>query len=351
MLRLFISYWKPKMIYGHGDDIYDRKEQIKSNFSSNVFYGDNSHWLEKFLQERWNVLHSYPEPNASSFVTKIEAKYKLPANTICATHGATDAIYLVAQAFRGSKSAILIPTFAEYEDACTVNQHKLFFIQNLDKISRTYDLVWLCNPNNPTGASHDYQKLLQLSDRHPKTIFVIDQTYRYFTPKRTLSYLDAIQRPNVILIDSFTKRFALPDLRLGYFVANADVLRRIVYYKQPWAVSQLAIEVGKYVMETAPYPLDLGALLEETRRLQQELGKIETIEVQGTHTHFFLCRLKKGKAANLKKHLLQNHGILIRNAANFRGLNDSYFRIATQQRAENDQLVAALKTYFETNKQ
>lgn len=338
------------MIHGHGDDIYSQGVEIKSNFSSNVYEGSDGSWLQQFLEQQWGILHSYPEPNATSFVEKVADKHAVIPSSICATHGATDAIYLIAQAFRASRTAILVPTFAEYEDACIINQHQLSFVNNLEEISDVYDLVWLCNPNNPTGYTHSYVSLLQLIDENPQVTFVVDQTYRYFTQKATLTYADAVQRPNLILVDSFTKRFALPDLRLGYFVANPDLVRQIETYKQPWAVSQLAIEVGKYVMETEPYPLELGKLLEETGRLQKALKQIDGMGSRVTDTHFFLCKRQEGTAAELKKYLVQKYGILIRDAANFRGLDDSYFRIATQQERDNDWLIIALKEYFQKNR-
>lgn len=334
------------MIDGHGDDIYKQAVKIKSNFSSNVFYQGESRWLSSFLEQHLAVLHSYPEPNADSFVKKIAEKNKIPYTTICATHGATDAIYIIAQTFAKSKTVILTPTFSEYEDACIINQHRLSFCKDLDEVSDSYDLVWLCNPNNPTGQTHDYKLLLQVIDKYPKTTFIIDQTYRYFTQKETLSYTDAVQRPNVILIDSFTKRFALPDLRLGYFVANADLVKKVQFYKQPWAVSQLAIEVGKYLMDNEPYPLNLETLLQETNRLRTALGRIKEITSYPTDTHFFLCECQEGTAAELKQYLVHNQRLLIRDAANFRGLNASFFRIATQKTEANNTLVEALTNYF-----
>lgn len=340
------------MIHGHGDDIYSQMVQIRSNFSSNVFEQGTNNWLCEFVVENVQLFKSYPEPNAASFVEILAEKNAIASEMFCATHGATDAIYLIAQAFSKSSTAIVIPTFSEYEDACKINKHDLHFVAELDeKLVQDFDTIWLCNPNNPTGKTWGHEQLLQIIDENRETIFVIDQTYRYFTQKMTISYLEAVERPNVILIDSFTKRFALPDLRLGYFVANAELVDKIQMYKQPWAVSQLAIEMGKYVLENKPYPLNLNALRAETRRLQRGLKQIEGLKVCATDTHFFLCELEVGNAEDLKKYLLQNHKILIRNASNFRGLNSSYFRIATQQKEENNCLVAGMKSYCKSRKE
>ncbi len=336
------------MIYGHGDDIYNKDANIRYNFSSNVLTQTDNFWLQEFLQRKRTVFHSYPEPDAASFVERLAEKNKISSDTICATHGATDAVYLIAQAFAKSNTGILIPTFSEYEDACKIHQHKLSFYEDFEQITDwDLDTLWLCNPNNPTGQTWDKEALLQMMDKNPQTVFIIDQTYRYFTSKPTISYAEAVERSNLILVDSFTKRFALPDLRLGYFVANAHLVKKVQFFKQPWAVSQLAIEIGKYLLETIPFALNLQELLTETKRLQQALRQNKNLKTHPTDTHFFLCELKQGKASDLKNYLLQNHQILIRDASNFRGLNNSFFRIASQGKKANEALRKSVKQYFE----
>ncbi len=336
------------MIHGHGDDIYNKNTAIRYNFSSNVLAQNDNRWLQGFLQKNTAILHSYPEPNATSFVELLAEKNAVPPSTICATHGATDAIYLIAQAFARRKTAILIPTFSEYEDACKIHQHCLSFCADLEQLQKAdFDMIWLCNPNNPTGQTWDKKALLQMIDNAPQTVFVIDQTYRYFTPKQTISYAEVVTRENVILVDSFTKRFALPDLRLGYFVANAKLVEKVQFFKQPWAVSQLAIEVGKNLLKTRSFELNLEELLSETKRLQANLQQYKELKIYPSDTHFFLCELGRGKAINLKNYLLENHQILIRDASNFRGLNDAFFRIASQGEVANKALEKAVKQYFE----
>lgn len=336
------------MIHGHGDDIYNKNTAIRYNFSSNVLAQQNTCWLQEFLQKNTAIFHSYPEPNATSFVEVLAEKNAVPPTTICATHGATDAIYLIAQAFARSKTAILVPTFSEYEDACKIYQHRLSFCADFEQLGQgDWDMIWLCNPNNPTGQTWDKHPLLKMIDNAPNTVFVIDQTYRYFTPKPTISYAETVARKNVILVDSFTKRFALPDLRLGYFVANAKLVEKVQFFKQPWAVSQLAIEVGKHLLKTKSFELNLEELLSETKHLQEGLSQNKNLKIYPTDTHFFLCELGKGKAVDLKNYLLENHQILIRDASNFRGLNDAFFRISSQGEVANKVLEKAVKQYFE----
>ncbi len=336
------------MIHGHGDDIYNKNTAIRYNFSSNVLAQNDNCWLQEFLQKNMAIFHSYPEPNATSFVELLAEKNAVPPTAICATHGATDAIYLIAQAFARSKTAILVPTFSEYEDACKIHQHQLSFCADLEQLQTAdFDMIWLCNPNNPTGQTWDKRALLQMIDNAPQTVFVIDQTYRYFTSKETISYAEAVARENVILVDSFTKRFALPDLRLGYFVASARLVEKVQFFKQPWAVSQLAIEVGKHLLQTRSFELDLESLLNESKRLKVDLQQHKKLKIYPSDTHFFLCELEQGKAIDLKYYLLENHQILIRDASNFRGLNNAFFRIASQGEVANKALGKAVRQCFE----
>lgn len=337
------------MLFGHGDDIYTHNKKIVSNFSSNVIPLYNSELLFEFISHNLAVLSSYPEPNAISFTEVLAEQNNISPSQVCVTHGATDAIYLIAQYFRDSKSLIFAPTFAEYEDACRVNHHQIdFFYTDEELYSSENQLVWLCNPNNPTGKTWEYKKLISIIENQPDTIYIIDQTYRYFTQEETISYTDAITRKNVILIDSFTKRYGLPDLRLGYIIAHQDIIQKIQKYKQPWSVSQLAIETGKYIlMNKTSFPLDINKLLKERTLLQNELHNLSSLEVFSTDTHFFLCRIAEKKAKVLKRHLIETAGILIRNADNFRGLDPHYLRLSTQTSDENRQLVLAIKNFIQ----
>ncbi len=333
------------MLHGHGDDIYNQAHEIKANFSSNVPNVEKNADLINFWTQNLHFMHSYPEANAESFVEVFAAKHKLNMRQIIATHGATEAIYLIAQAFNQNVSTILQPTFAEYFDSCNIFGHQITHVYNEDDLQNVKSgLVWICNPNNPTGRVYNYDKLLQIIDKNVNITFIIDQTYKYFTKKQTLSYQDAVSRENVILIDSFTKRYSVPGLRLGYIVGNELVIRRILDIKQPWTVNQLAIETGKFLLKNENIiPLDVDNILANRSFLQQELASISNINVYPTDTHFFLCKLNKITAQNLKKTLITKYGILIRNADNFIGLDEHFIRIATQKQTENELLVDAMK--------
>ena len=379
------------MLQGHGDDLYRFARPIRANFSSNVPGRVDLGALKAHLQAHLDLIGHYPEPEPYTLEAALAAKHAIDPAAVCATNGATEAIYLIANAFARSHSTILQPTFSEYADACRLYHHLIIpgARQNLFepsegalvrknlplhqadaqiKESAAADgflpsehfsasevktrscgaLFWLCNPNNPTGSVVPVDKLRAAIEDHPQTIFVIDQSYGFFTREPLLSAAEAVRHPNVIQLHSMTKRYAMPGLRLGYMTGSPTLLAHIRNFRMPWSVNALAIEAGLYLCahpETAP--IDLPALLAETRRLRERLNTLPGLTAEPTQTHFFLCRLAAHRASDLKQWLADRHGLLIRDASNFEGLDAGAFRIATQTPEENELLVEAVRQYLE----
>ncbi|NDW17811.1 pyridoxal phosphate-dependent class II aminotransferase [Dysgonomonas sp. 216] len=336
------------MLNGHGDDIYGLEAEIVSNFSSNVYAQFDLSGLQQHLCTHIKNIRSYPEPEADSLAKLLAKHHNISANNICVTNGATEAIYLIAQVFKGKKSTIITPTFSEYEDACQINGHKLSFVASLSQVNKDTELIWLCNPNNPSGSVYHKQYLDKYITKHPDIYFIIDQSYESFTDKQyTFSATEGLKHKNVILLHSMTKSYAIPGLRLGYITAFYALTESISKIRMPWSVNQLAIEAGKYLLKEEKTGFDLKAYLTETNRLMTELSNLDGLIVLPTNTHFFLCELINRKASELKKYLIKKHGILIRDAANFRGLDDSFFRIATQSKEENNLLIKAIEQWMQ----
>ncbi|MBQ9397052.1 MAG: pyridoxal phosphate-dependent class II aminotransferase [Bacteroidales bacterium] len=334
------------MILGHGDDAWRFERPIQANFSSNVYSRVDLTALKAHLAARLDAIGHYPEPEPYALERALAVRLGLDPASVCVTNGATEAIYLTAHAFAGSQTTILQPTFSEYADACMLYSHRLIPCATPPG-PRTCQLFWLCNPNNPTGDVIPKEELVKTIEAYPETIFVIDQSYGYFTKEPLLSAAEAVTFPNVIQLHSMTKRYAMPGIRLGYITANPQLVERIRAVRMPWSVNAMAIEAGLYLCDhpdTAP--IDLPALLRETQRLRYALDSLPGLSALPTRTHFFLCRLDRGRAASLKEWLAEEHGLLIRDAANFEELDERYFRIAAQTPEENDRLVAAVRQYL-----
>ena len=401
------------MIQGHGDDAYRFERPIRADFSSNVYSHLDLVPLKEHLRSKLDVIGHYPEPEPYRLEAALAGQLGQYDSQVMVTAGATEAIYLIAHAFSGCRSDILQPTFSEYGDACRMYGHEIlrsaqedkegaqeemgadlaampratdglapaplqtpFFARQkgqprevghnvalrhsaksdheTDSIKPAFadtDLFWMCNPNNPDGYVMPKEALTSVIESHRETVFVIDQSYGFFTREPLLSAAEAARYPNVLQLHSMTKRYAMPGLRLGYVTGNADFIALLREVRMPWSVNALAIEAGLYLMEhpdTAP--IDLDALLAEAARLRDELNAIPGLSVEPTQTHFMLCKLAEGKAADLKEWLACERGLLIRDASNFEGLGEGCFRIATQTAEENDMLVRAIRAWQEARR-
>lgn len=334
------------MLHGHGDDLY-RYPNITANFSSNVYAHFDHEGLFDHLANRLDDVVNYPEPTPSSLERALAAYDGLASDQLMVTNGATEAIYLIAQTFRRSRSAILVPTFAEYADACRLHEHEVAHIYALSELQPRTQLLWLCCPNNPTGTVTPRDQLMRCIEDHPSTLFVVDASYAPYTDQPLLTATEAVSLPNVILLHSMTKTYAIPGLRLGYTTAHSALTDQLSRQRMPWAVNQVAIEAGGYLLRHADeYTLDVRALLGEARRVADRLNALGVVEVWPSDTHILLCHLRMGKAPALKDYLANVHGILIRDASNFAGLDDTFFRIAVQTPPDNDRLVDAIAAWL-----
>lgn len=330
------------MIDGHGDDLYRYGHKITSNFSTNIPQLVNHAGLLNHLAWVGAIFKNYPEPEPLSVERKLAEVHAVDPAQIIVTNGATEAIYLLAHAFAGGRSAIVVPTFREYQDAARVYNHVVQFIKSPQAIEHHTDVVWLCNPNNPTGRVCDKDQLLATIDKHPATVFVIDQAYALFTAKAVLGVPDIMARENVVVLHSMTKQFVVPGLRIGYAIGPTAIIERLRALRIPWSVNAIAIEAAHYLLaHAADYTFDAPLLHQEAERIGRELAKMG-IDVEHTDCNFILGRLPRGTAAELKRWLIENHGLLIRDASNFEGLTPRHFRVAAQSREENEQLINAI---------
>ena len=341
------------MIEGHGDDSYRYARPIVSDFSSNVYGQIDLTPLKEHLCRRMDSIGHYPEPEPYTLEARLAAQLRLPAGSLCVTNGATEAIYLIAQTFRGTRSVILQPTFSEYEDACRLHGHRVSALFTLPDERTDYRLppevrmCWICNPNNPTGTLISKPQMERLIEANPEVCFVLDHSYAHFVLQPLCSDVWLAEQPHVLVLHSLTKQYAVPGLRLGYITGHAGLLQRIRANRMPWSVNQLAVEAGLYLCEhDLSAEVDLPAYLAEARRLRSLLEALGGLEVWESQTHFMLVRLRMGRASALKEYLANEHGILIRDASNFDGLDEHYFRLAAQSPAENDRLVAAIAAWL-----
>ncbi|SEA38710.1 pyridoxal phosphate-dependent aminotransferase [Pedobacter hartonius] len=338
------------MFQGHGDDGYLHNKPLTADFSTNVYHGGAPAGLKEYLFAHWDKVMRYPEVLAESLTEKIAGHYGFGSGHILVTSGSTESIYLIAQAFKHKRSTLVIPAFAEYEDACRMHGHEINFIRwedvELNHLLKGTDLVFICNPNNPTGAV--MTELEQLIVQHPHTLFVVDEAFIEFTCSIT-SLVGATEKySNLVVMRSMTKAYAVPGLRLGYIVAQPPLIALFRSAKLPWTVNTMALEAGHFIFDHLDsLTLPLQQLLADKADLIRELDNAP-LTIYPSHTHFFLAETQVENASRLKRFLLDEFNILIRDAGNFRGLSENFIRIATLSPAKNKLLINALSEWKRT---
>lgn len=336
------------MIDGHGDDIYRYDDLVKMNFSSNIFQHVDHSALKAHLLEHFDVVGNYPEPQPRQLERLIARQEGISPECVMVTNGATEAIYLIAQQYHHSASIIPQPTFNEYADACRQYHHIISF-ENTDGLTHLpHDRVyWICNPNNPSGNVLMKGFLEYVVRRSPRYTFVVDQSYEDYTTEPLLVAREMQNVPNLIILHSFSKRYAIPGLRLGYITGHPVTIQLLRSLVAPWSVNALAIEAGKFLVSQKAKDNSqwLTDYLAEAERLRNELRTINGLRVFDSKTNYMLCEIESVTARELKSHLLHNHGMLIRDCSNFLGLSDHFFRVAAQLPEENDALVKAIADF------
>ena len=334
------------MINGHGDDRHCYSPTIHTDFSSNVWFGGTPPELISHLQQNLHLIGNYPEPDAVALRLQLAESHSVEINQVLAFNGSVEAFYTIALAFSKSVSAILVPAFTEYEDACRMHQHIPMFFRN-DEAEIVLDsgtnLFWIGNPNNPDGLIFSFQKIEQWLCKHPNIVFVIDEAYAAFIPEFQSTISLTRSYSNLIVVRSLTKCCAIPGLRLGYVVTSDKLADRLRKFQQPWSVNALAQESGKFLIDyLEEHPLNTTMILQLSLDLQRSVSQLDGFQVIPAEAPFFLVEIQSGIAAELKKFLIEKHQVLIRDASNFRGLNERYFRVCTRDKNDNQLLMGGL---------
>lgn len=342
------------MINGHGDEILLDESRPFYNFSNTVWFSADHTLLGKHLSANLidNMRH-YPEPDAATLRKMIAHRQSLSEDSIVVTNGPTQAIYYIAQAFEGKRALLPYPAFAEYRDAALLYNSPIKSVPSTLPLSEwdftDVDYCYIVNPNNPDGTIYSHTELMRTIDKHPEVVFVLDQCYANYTTNNKVKAAECKHRPNIITLWSFSHAYGIPGLRIGYIAASESYAQAIKRFIAPWSVNTFALEAAKYILiHPAQFTLPIRKWQRSAQELMNKLHLIDNIEVIPSETTFFLIRLKKGTARELKDYLAQEHNMLIRDAGNFEGLDDSYARITALDEAANNLLVDAVAAWMAT---
>ena len=380
----------------HGGNIYKvfREKNIKEilDYSSNINPYGIPESLKKRITENLEVLERYPDPDYVELRQKLANLNKVNLSDIILGNGATEIIFLFMKVINPKKILIVSPTFGEYERAVkateisgdtvslsssngdnkNIENKKIeieYFelkesddfklnIGNLkNELENKYDLLIICNPNNPTGKFlklAQTEEILKECNKYDMKLFIDEAFIEFLEDGMKESIINTEgNKKNLFVTRAFTKFFAIPGLRLGYgMYFDKELEKKISEKKEPWSVNNFAEMAGSTVLDDAEYiEKTLKWIAEEKKYMYEKLNEISGIKVYETEVNFITGKIdeklfSEGLNVKILREKMLEQGILIRDASNFKFLDERFFRLAIKDRASNERVIEVMKEIF-----
>ncbi|MGI5958939.1 MAG: pyridoxal phosphate-dependent aminotransferase [Massiliimalia sp.] len=338
----------------HGGDIYSPGRKVL-DFSANINPLGMPEPVRQALYHCAEACEHYPDPLCRDLTRVIGEKEGCPPQWILCGNGAADVIFRLVFSQKPKKAAVLAPTFAEYEAAlqavgCTVVSYQLNpkedfipgegFLRWLSQ--ERPDMVFVCNPNNPTGqllAEGVLEQAAALCQSFG-ALFVVDECFLDFVVGgEAQSGKPFLSKYPIFLLKAFTKMYAMPGIRLGYGIcADTALLEHAAACGQPWSVSVPAQAAGIAAYGMEGFEQQTRDYVASARKDLQDGLRRRGMKVWDSCTNYVLFYIED-KCLRKK---LEQQDILIRDCSNYRGLTPGYYRTAVRTPEENQRLLQAL---------
>ena len=349
----------------HGSDLEKIAEKYRIpkeslvNFAANVNPLGLSGDVADKIAENLQLISSYPDREYTSLRKTIAAYCGVNMEHIIVGNGSSELIALLIEQCFPKKTLVLGPTYSEYERELSFSSSAIEFY-NLrsendfcldvkdfaDKLREGYDLLILCNPNNPTSSFIDnktIEYLLECCKKH-QTFVMIDETYVEFIPEcAKVSSMSLVEKyDNLMVLRGVSKFFAAPGLRFGYgATSNLSFLEKMKNAQIPWSLNSIAAYAGELMLVDKPYILATKELIEkEKRQLLSELKKLSKVNVFPAYANFILLQIlaKNLSAADVFLACLEE-GLLIRDCSSFQNLDGEFLRFCIMNPGDNLRLL------------
>lgn len=355
----------------HGGNLLEATEQygrqtfIDLSANINPFGPPNGVW--EAIQKAAKKITHYPDPKYRRLRQIMAEYYQLSEEEVLLGNGAGELIFLILHSLQPQKVLIPEPAFSEYERAaraCGAEINKLMLgVKGWEALSfhneealgewehalTDCELIFVNSPHNPTGSAlkrEQFEWILNIALKH-KTWVVLDESFVDFMEdgKRWSGKEYLREYPNLLVLYSLTKFYAIPGLRLGAVFAAPKILERLTEQRDPWAVNILAEEAGMSALADQEYGKRVRELLKESKDCfyKEFNAGIESKRFSGfylypSEVNFALIEIleaqpkkEQGEKWKRKKGIIQElgrRGVLVRDCGNFLGLEGEFIRVA-----------------------
>jgi len=350
----------------HGGDIWGAAERQGVplsrvlDFSANINPLGPSLKARKRLARDVSLIALYPDKRQAELRRLLAARDGIAEDCILFGNGATQLIHLLPRVGRYKRALIVEPTFSEYRRALSNSGSEIreFFLTpknnfhlDLNLLLRVLgreqpNVLFLASPNNPTGLVSPHRMLLRVSAfcEERDIDLIVDESFIEFTTEPSLMTL-ATHRRHLLVVRSLTKSFALAGLRIGYLVAGRSRVEELAHRMEPWSVNTLALSAAAASILDTNYIQKARSLIQREREyLSRELPQLGWLHPYPSSANFLLARIRaRYTTAPALERMLAARNVLVRDASDFRGLDNQYLRFAVRQRRENRRLLAELE--------
>jgi threonine-phosphate decarboxylase len=344
----------------HGGDVYHLARALGVDladlldFSASINPLGFPPGLNNAVQEALKEIVHYPDRRSLKLRAALAAYHRLTPETILVGNGSTELIYLAARALGPRRGLIVTPAFSEYEHALDLARVPAAFQPTdasddftLRKVPEVHegDLVFLAHPASPSGALLDPELFLAVAAavEAAGAYLLLDEAFVDFVEEASLK-IHLGRFPRLLVLRSFTKFFGIPGMRLGFLLGAPELVARLAAAQEPWSVNTMAQAMGVACLADPEYMSRTRTLIAREREfLFNRLAALPGLSPFPGVVNYLLVKLTRpGMTAAFLREQMLAHRIVIRDASNFRGLDERFFRIAVRGRDENERLLAAL---------
>jgi threonine-phosphate decarboxylase len=358
--------------YFHGGNVWELSEKYGIPLDQLIDFSISTNPLgvpEKALQKirkSLNLVYHYPDSSHEWLLKALSKSAGVEPDNVIVGNGSTELIYLFAEAFIESEyeAVIPVPTFSEYKAAterfdgniifvsCDSSKNfKLDFEELESAISEKTRIVFLCNPNSPTGRLYkkeDVQSFVGSAAEKNVLVFLDEDYIDFVDDNKRYSMAEYVREyDNMFVLRSLTKFFGLAGARIGFGIASPRMIEILKRAKMPWSVNSLAMFGAAEAVKDEEFIRKSRLLLSRSKqKMLKMLQTIPWLKVYPSATNFLLIKIIQGDLTSTQlKERLGKKGFLIRDCKDFDGLNNRFFRVTVRRPQENKKLIDAMKKF------
>ncbi|MGK0289443.1 MAG: threonine-phosphate decarboxylase [bacterium] len=308
------------------------------------------------LTKNQDFLSYLPEVYSNSLKNKLSTFYQIASDELIIGAGTTELIQWICYCFQRKKILIPQPTYADYQKyaeafECEIQLFSIeqslnkftIFLEKFIQQAKTVDVTFLCNPNNPTGSVLSKNKIRKILTSCPNTLVIIDESYLPFLPDEQDYSMLKENYPNLVVLRSMSKIFALPGLRTGWlFTKNQFILKKIQQVISPWSVNSLAQKIAEELFGYEYKTIAIQIQNTKTIFLEKIKQFISWLTPFESSANFVLFACQKFTAQEIYSHCAQ-YNLLIRDCSNFYPLTNQFIRIAIKSPENMDYAIQVLQ--------